>query len=257
MGVQKTLKLYACVFSVLALGAGGVLIPWVVDYASGVSPETRNPPFPSFSVLGQRNHFAATTPFTDRLRREVTSYDYVDLTKAPSLPQPVSKYLKVFTTSGKADFRRGLKNAARYYNTLEPVLRQYGLPSEMLFLAYIESGFDEAARSPADAVGPWQFTEETARRYGLRIDETVDERTDFLKSTHAAGKYLRELYLEFGTLELALAAYNSGENRVRSAIYYGGTDDFWTLASYGLFPRQTVNHVAKFSAAMVLSDRVQ
>ena len=256
MDARRILKLCTLVFSILALRAGGFLIPWAADQAAGVSPETRNPSMPSFSVPAVRNHFAVMTPFSDRMRREGTIYN-VEEKQAPSLPQAVRKYMNVFTTSGKADFRIGLKNAAMYYDLLDPVLKEYGLPTEILFLAYIESGFDESARSYADAVGPWQFTEETARRYGLQIDETVDERTDFLKSTHAAARYLKDLYLEFGSLELALAAYNSGENRVRSAIYYGGTDDFWTLASDGLFPRQTVEHVAKFSAAMVLSERVQ
>jgi hypothetical protein len=258
MDARSIVKICILAFSIFAFRATSLFIPWLMDQASGLSPENRVPLVPSFYVDGVRNHFAARTLMTNRMRREGTRFTYSDPREnAPSLPQPVEKYLDVFTSSGKADFRKGLKNAARYYSMLDPVLKQYGLPTEMLFLAYIESGFDQGARSYADAVGPWQFMEGTARKYGLRVDETVDERTDFLKSTHAAAKYLKELYVEFGSLELALAAYNSGENRVRTAIRYGGTDDFWTLASDGFFPHQTVDHVAKFSAAMVLCEQVQ
>ncbi len=208
------------------------------------------PAFPSFAIESPRRDLPVSSPVSDLLRRQSRSPDYV---KQPALPKPVKRYMHVFTTSGRIDFRSGLELANEYSSTFGPVLNEYGLPTELIFLAYVESNFDHDARSYANAVGPWQFTAATARRYGLQVDETVDERKDFLKSTHAAGRYLRDLYLEFGSLELTLAAYNTGENRVRSAILRGGTADFWTLASRGYFPRQTVNHVAKFSAALLLA----
>jgi membrane-bound lytic murein transglycosylase D len=237
--------------AVLLLRFTGVFSLWLKEGVAEVFQEEDAPVFPSFSLESMRNQIQASSVMIDLVRGEKGREAYGH---QESLPQPVKKYLNVFTTSGKVEFRKGLLKAGKYSDVLGPVLNEYGLPSEMLMLAYIESGFKMNARSRTNAVGPWQFMEATARRYGLRIDEHVDERVDFLKATHAAGRYLSDLLEEFGSLELTLAAYNTGERRVRSAIIRGGTTDFWTLASKGHFSRQTVNHVAKFSAAMLLTS---
>jgi membrane-bound lytic murein transglycosylase D len=93
-------------------------------------------------------------------------------------------------------------------------LRRRGMPEELMYLAMAESGFNPQAHSTAEAVGIWQLVPDTGRRYGLQIDDTVDERRDAEKATDAALSYLSDLYKRFGSWYLAAAAYNTGENRV-------------------------------------------
>ncbi|NDF97791.1 MAG: lytic transglycosylase domain-containing protein [Chitinophagia bacterium] len=133
-----------------------------------------------------------------------------------------------------------------YFEMMDQVLSQYGLPSQLKYLAVIESGLKSTAVSWAGAVGPWQFMPATARRYGLTVTYALDQRTDYIKSTHAAARYLRDLYAEFNDWLLVIAAYNGGEGRVRSAIQKSGSNDFWTL-QYQL-PAESMNHVKKFIA---------
>ncbi|MFM7645711.1 MAG: lytic transglycosylase domain-containing protein [Sphingomonadales bacterium] len=133
-----------------------------------------------------------------------------------------------------------------YFDMMDQVLTQYGLPSQLKYLAVIESGLKSTVVSWAGAVGPWQFMPATARRYGLTVNHSIDQRTDYLKSTHAAAQYLRDLYGEFQDWLLVIAAYNSGEGRVRQAIRQSGHTDFWKL-QYQL-PTETMNHVKKFIA---------
>lgn len=134
--------------------------------------------------------------------------------------------------------------AMPYFNMMDGILTQYGLPRELKYLAVIESDLHAYAVSWAGAVGPWQFMPETGRRMGLRINSQVDDRTDYIKSTHAAARYLRELYHETGDWLLVIAAYNGGPGRVRSAIRRSGSSSFWKLQHY--LPEESRNHVKKF-----------
>jgi len=133
-----------------------------------------------------------------------------------------------------------------YFDMMDQVLDQYGLPTQLKYLAVIESGLRSTAVSWAGAVGPWQFMPATARRYGLTVTRSLDERTDYIKSTHAAASYLRDLYGEFQDWLLVVAAYNGGEGRIRLAIQRAGHSDFWKL-QYQL-PTESMNHVKKFIA---------
>jgi membrane-bound lytic murein transglycosylase D len=133
-----------------------------------------------------------------------------------------------------------------YFDLMDRVLRQYGLPPQLKYLAVIESGLKSNAVSWAGAVGPWQFMPATARRYGLTVTRSLDQRTDYIKSTHAAAGYLRDLYGEFQDWLLVIAAYNGGEGRIRQAIQRSGHTDFWKL-QYQL-PAESMNHVKKFIA---------
>ncbi len=133
-----------------------------------------------------------------------------------------------------------------YFDMMDQVLEQYGLPSQLKYLAVIESGLKSNAVSWAGAVGPWQFMPATARRYGLTVTHAVDQRMDYIKSTKAAAKYLRDLYNEFQDWLLVIAAYNGGEARVRQAIRKSGHTDFWKLQYY--LPTESMNHVKKFIA---------
>jgi membrane-bound lytic murein transglycosylase D len=117
----------------------------------------------------------------------------------------------------------------------------------------IESGYASKARSGAHAVGIWQFIAPTARRYGLKVNHDVDERLDVMRSTRAAARYLKDLKEEFGSWYMAMAAYNCGEGRVRSAIRRQRTRDFWTLAHRHALPAETADYIPKFQAAMKIA----
>ena len=138
-----------------------------------------------------------------------------------------------------------LKNWGRpYFNMMDGILTKYGLPVELKYLAVIESQLKSTAVSWAGAVGPWQFMPGTARGYGLNVSRSRDDRRDYVKSTHAAAKYLTNLYKEFGDWLLVIAAYNGGPGVVYNAIKKSGSRNFWNLQYY--LPTESRNHVKKF-----------
>lgn len=133
-----------------------------------------------------------------------------------------------------------------YFSMMDKILVEKGLPAELKYLAVIESGLKSTAVSWAGAVGPWQFMPATGRRYGLKVSYQLDERMDYIKSTQAAARYLKDLYTEFQDWLLVIAAYNGGEGAVRRAIRLSKSRNFWEL-QYKL-PIESMNHVKKFIA---------
>jgi membrane-bound lytic murein transglycosylase D len=116
----------------------------------------------------------------------------------------------------------------------------------------IESGFNPVAVSRAGAKGMWQFMAATARRYGLRVDQWVDERLDPEKATGAAAAYFRDLHAIFGSWTLAQAAYNAGEMKVIRALRTSGSKDFWPLTQTSLLKRETKDFVPQIQAAVMI-----
>lgn len=139
-----------------------------------------------------------------------------------------------------------------YFDMMDDVLSEYGLPNQLKYLAVIESHLKNNARSWAGAVGPWQFMPATARVMGLRVNKYVDERRDYKKSTYAAAKYLTHLYGLYGDWLLVIAAYNGGPGKVNSAIKRSGSKDFWKLQNY--LPAESRNHVKKFIATHYIME---
>jgi membrane-bound lytic murein transglycosylase D len=131
-----------------------------------------------------------------------------------------------------------------YFNMIDGILAQYGLPRELKYLAVIESKLKPNSVSWAGAVGPWQLMPGTARLLGLKVGRRYDERTNYLKSTHAAAKYLRDLYNEFGDWLLVIAAYNGGSGHIYTAMRKSNSNNFWDLQYY--LPAESRNHVKKF-----------
>jgi membrane-bound lytic murein transglycosylase D len=129
---------------------------------------------------------------------------------------------------------------------IDNIFTQYGLPKELKYLAVIESNLKPSCTSWVGAAGPWQFMPVTAREYGLVLNNVVDERRDYFKSTHAAARYLLQLYKMTKDWLLVIAAYNGGPGRVFSAIKKSGSRNFWDL-QYNL-PEESRNHVKKFIA---------
>ena len=170
-----------------------------------------------------------------------------------TLNERVEYFIQYFTTTKRKVFERWLELAGRYRPMIQEILREYGLPEDLVYLAMIESGFNPFAYSRAGACGIWQFIRSTARKYGLKIDYWVDERRDPEKATRAAAKYLLELYNEFDCWHLASASYNAGEAKLRTAIKRYGTKDFWKLCRYRYLKKETKNYVPKMIAAMIIA----
>ncbi len=171
--------------------------------------------------------------------------------KSLGIPIPDRAEIKRFVDyylSNRRFLELALQRANYYMPLIKPVIKKYGLPEELALLPVIESGFNNFAVSRSGAAGLWQFIPSTARRYGLRVDEYVDERFDVLKATDAAMRYLKDLYSMFGSWELALASYNCGENCV--ARRTGGAD-FWTAQA--LLPGETRSYVPAFFAVLLLA----
>jgi len=164
----------------------------------------------------------------------------------------VMHYMNYFQTRGRRSFSIWLARSGKYVPNMKTILQQRGMPTDLVYLAMIESGFNVKARSHAAAVGPWQFIKPTAKRYGLRVDSWVDERMDPKKSTEAAASYLSDLYAMFQSWELAAAGYNCGEDRVQNAIDKYQINDFWQISEFTL-PRETKNYVPKLMAALIIA----
>ncbi len=167
--------------------------------------------------------------------------------------QAVTEMIKAFQTVRRPEFERGLQRMPLLLEFYRQRFAQAGLPQDLAYLALIESGFNPWARSRAGAKGVWQFIPGTARRYGLRVDWWLDERSDIVRSGEAAIAYLKDLYGMFGDWWLALAAYNVGERRIAWAVERAGVKDFWVIQRMGLIPAETRNYVPAFIAALVIA----
>jgi membrane-bound lytic murein transglycosylase D len=139
-----------------------------------------------------------------------------------------------------------------YFNLIEKVLSQYGLPTELKYIAVIESNLNPAVTSNKGAGGPWQFMPCTAREYGLSVNPYLDERRDYYKSTHAAARYLLSLYKQMHDWLLVMAAYNGGPGRVYSAMKKSGSKNFWNLQYY--LPEESRIYVKRFIATHYIME---
>src|SRR5437867_5768373 len=165
----------------------------------------------------------------------------------------VERHMRFFHTAIRGRFEQWLDRLAHYRPLVEGIFSEFDLPSDLVFLSLVESGFNPHAYSRARATGPWQFMKGTARLYGLRVDQYVDERRDPIKSTIAAARYLRDLYDLFGTWPLAMAAYNAGEGKVLRALQKTQADSFWEIAQTRHLRRETREYVTRILAASMIA----
>lgn len=179
-----------------------------------------------FKSLFTNSRFDASKPYEAQLNPKAVSFvqEYI---------RRQGKQLEKMQTWGKP-----------YFDLYDNVLDIHGIPREMKYLSVIESHLRPESVSWAGAGGPWQIMPSEARRFGLRVNGAIDERTDFYKSTHAAARLMKELYGEFGDWLLVVAAYNGGAGRVRQAIRKSGSKEFWDLQYF--LPEETRTHVKKF-----------
>lgn len=167
-------------------------------------------------------------------------------------------WLEYFTGErGRKHFVRYAKRSGRYAPVLSKILNDEGMPRDLIYLAMAESGFQNHARSWAKAVGPWQFMPYTGKRYGLKVGFFLDERRDPLKATVAASDYLKKLYEEFNSWELAMASYNAGEGKMRRAIKRYRTKNFWKIRKGRYLRSETKNYVPKIMALAIIGKNLE
>ncbi len=165
----------------------------------------------------------------------------------------VSKWLDYYSNGrGRENMLKWLVRASGVQHQIELELQKHGMPQDLFYLAMIESGLSHKARSRAKAKGLWQFMLPTARAFGLRVDSWTDERRSAVASTAAASRYLKKLYGRFGSWDLAMAAYNAGPGKVRSAIRRAGTKDYYKLRKTRFLRPETKEYVPKFTAALLI-----
>src|ERR1700685_2917783 len=169
------------------------------------------------------------------------------------MTDPVASYISYFSTRGRGTLERALARSGRYQEMIQRVLKEEGVPQDLIYLAQAESGFHPLALSRAGARGMWQFMSSRARGYGLERNPWVDERQDPEKSTRAAARHLKDLYREFGDWYLAMAAYNSGPGTVQQAVKRTGYADFWELYQRDVLPQEPRNYVPIILAVTIMA----
>lgn len=167
----------------------------------------------------------------------------------PALESVIRRFLK----RRKKSMERLMKMSQYYFPMFEQELDKHDIPLEVKYLAIVESALNPRARSRVGATGLWQFMYQTGKQYDLNVNSYVDDRSDPVKSTEAACKYLASLYKIFGDWDLALAAYNSGPGNVSKAIRRsGGYVNYWNIRPN--LPRETAGYLPAFLATMYIFE---
>jgi membrane-bound lytic murein transglycosylase D len=215
------------------------------------------------TVLRERDAWGPGEDYALLLRQDDANDDNIasllteDYLKQFDIPivfnDAVHYFVRYFTTDKRKIFANWLRRSKRYVPMIKNILREHGLPEDLIYVAMIESGFNPRAYSSMKACGPWQFIYETGGRYGLRVNHWVDERRDPEKSTVAAALYLKDLFNQFGCWYLAAAAYNAGEKRIERSIEKHETGDFWELMKYNTLPRETREYIPRLLAAAIIA----
>src|SRR5579862_3083026 len=168
----------------------------------------------------------------------------------------VAGYISYFSGRGRGTFERAFARSGRYHDMIVSILKEEGVPQDLIYLAQAESGFHPLAVSRVGARGIWQFMGSRARGYGLQRNLWVDDRQDPEKSTRAAARHLRDLYAQFGDWYLAMAAYNSGPGTVQAAVKRTGYADFWELYRRNVLPKETRNYVPIILAVTLMTKNL-
>ncbi len=169
----------------------------------------------------------------------------------------VLSMVEAFQTRIRKEFEAGLKRSGAYLPFIKKIFREAGLPEDLAYMAHQESAFKNNAYSRARAKGMWQFMSFTGRKYGLRRDTWVDERSDFEKATRSAVAYLKDLYERYGDWHLAMAAYNAGEGKIDRAIRHSGKKDYWHLTRTRTIRSETKYYVPAILASILIDKSPQ
>jgi len=165
----------------------------------------------------------------------------------------VRKFVREYAYNQRETMKAYLARAGEYLPMVTSIVKESSLPDDIAYLVLLESGANPEARSPANALGMWQFMPSTARSYGLRVDSWVDERLDPWKSTKAAMLYLKDLYSTFGCWRLALSAYNSGENKLNKVLCQEDASEYDEICSSRKLRRETREFFPRFQAMSLIA----
>jgi membrane-bound lytic murein transglycosylase D len=230
-----------------------------LPFAKAEQPTPDNP-------AGQGEEGTSIHPEIRTPSQEAEDVSFLSELEQPKLPRDdtlvlpvvsnerVEAFVKLLQGTQRQWMERALRRSGRYSQRMQQILREEGLPENLVYLALIESGFNPHAYSSARAMGIWQFIPATGRRYGLVINWWIDERRDLEKSTRAAAHYLKNLYELFDDWYLAAAAYNAGEGKLQRAIRKYDSTCFWDLSRYRYLRRETKNYVPRFLAALTIAE---
>jgi hypothetical protein len=199
-------------------------------------------------------------PVTREIRALMAEFGAEIYSVPPEFVARVKHYLHQYQNDDRPHMEHALKEGRRNLDIVRSILVEEHLPPDLAYIPVVESALSLNDQSHAGAAGMWQFTPSTARAYGLRVDDEIDERLDVRKSTRAGCQYLRELILDFGagsSVMLALAAYNSGPAKVRRAVMAAVRDpikqrNFWYLYRARALPSETREYVPKVIAVMII-----
>lgn len=164
----------------------------------------------------------------------------------------MTRFVSTYIVSNEESLSAIRQGSKRPFSIIDSVLNHYRLPSELKYLAVIESELKVTAVSRVGARGPWQLMASTARELGLKVNGRQDERLNYYKSTKAAALYLRDLHNEFKDWLLVLAAYNAGPLPVYKAMHRAHSRNFWALERY--LPTESRQHVKRFIATACYFD---
>ncbi|GAA0879541.1 lytic transglycosylase domain-containing protein [Algoriphagus jejuensis] len=168
----------------------------------------------------------------------------------------IFSFIQYFTVRNREYTKMVLARKDIFFPLFESTLQKHEMPTEIEYLAIVESGLDPQIKSRVGAMGLWQFMPATGRMYGMEVNPDVDDRMDPEQSTEAAAKYLKSLYRMFGDWEVALAAYNCGPGNVRKAIRRsGGKKTFWGIYNY--LPKETRSYVPQFQAFLYVLNNLE
>jgi membrane-bound lytic murein transglycosylase D len=215
---------------------------------NGLSPTIEAAPLDAASEITFKSDAALNAQLAAELKKTQSDFPLV-------VNDYVAGFIEYFahSPSGHAHLLRSLERAGKYKDMIEKILRQEGVPQDLIYLAVMESGFQpQALNAQSGAGGMWQFMP-FAGAYGLARNGWVDERFDPEKSSIAYARYVKTLYNQFGDWYLALAAYNWGPGNVQRAVMKTGYADFWELYRRNNLPGQTKNYVPGIIAAIIMS----
>ena len=163
--------------------------------------------------------------------------------------QNVRNAIYYFQKGRRKEVEVWIQRMGKYQPMIEEILTEEGIPTDMVYLAMIESGFNPKAYSRARAAGMWQFIYATGKIYGLNRNQWIDERYDPIKSTHAAARYLNDIYKISDDWNNVMAGYNSGEGRIARQLEQNENLEYWDMK----LPSETRSYVPFFMAAVVIS----
>ena len=222
--------------------------PLVTEQAQDIPPALQSEPAP----IDEANE--AVAPVDPNVKATAAAEVKATHSDLPlMMTDSVAGYINYFSGRGRGVLERALSRSGRYDEMIRNVLKQEGVPQDLIYLAQAESGFHPTALSRAGARGIWQFMASRARGYGLERNLWLDARQDPEKSTRAAAHHLKDLYHEFGDWYLAMAAYNSGPGTVQQAVKRTGYADFWELYKRDVLPKETRNYVPIILAVTIMA----